>query len=253
MSISLKSRLLFPYIIIASSITGVVQPKTEVLPKSFVSHLDNFVFKNEKDSTYSKDIEYNFSLVQSNPLFSTIDNKSSGEEQEAKNSKDYSKIVTLSKQFSLSNLVYSSNNQFTQFSHLMNLDSKISSNLKTFTQNHQSKNENSQNSSNEKNLYFYSILFLLFNIGLAYSFSFLVHYKSQKGVQQRLSFLKVIQRFSNQANSGTVSYWYQQHILSHFQTMKENICALIEKLSSAYIRQMQSNQMVIQTFHYSSH
>lgn len=235
MSISLKNKILFPYLVLASSITGIAQNSPEVLLAPITNKIDNLASKEVSSS--------NGAITKYNIDYKSVEKTSENKNSDFSSNGNISEILnfTQSPSFDINNpnsinrfglgLNLASINyqvmdknigahsfsftQHAQYIHLMNIDSQISDELKYLDAG---MNAQLGIIRNKQELYFYSILFMLIQIGLAYSVGFFIHYKSQKTIEQRSSYLRRIYRFKACFNSGCCAYWTNQTYLSCKET-----------------------------------
>lgn len=234
MSVFNKKSFLFPYLIIASAIANVEQPKKQDHIVSIIDSLNNVITSGVSHTTLLSnslnnnltDAEYVFNL--SNSIFNQ---NSISEISAVIDTKKYSfPLVKLSENYS------NKNNTFFNKAHYKN----INSNNIVF----QSKKDLYPNN----NSIYYNFLLLLLSLGLSSVIGYFIYYQNKKSIILRIYSFKSLFRFKK--NCGFNSFWKYQKFLSscinYLNYLQFQIIFSISNISRNFV-----NIFVADTKHYS--
>lgn len=266
MSIFNKKSFLFPYLIIASSIAGIEQPKsqdsvillTENLSNyNHISTKSHFIDTSEQYGQYlNTENKNNFN--QNSKYTVDLSNLPLSESQKLTKFEDNLSSET-NLNISLSNenpFLFNQNNYHGLYGNNVNYK-EINARLNNLLSNSISKTEldnlmldrtvDTLNSKNI-NIYFYNLLLTLFNLGLVSAFGFFIHYKNQKAITSRIENLKRKLRFNY--NCGFFSFWQNESIFSanvkKLDNLKEFLILSVSNINKNFI-----NLFVSKINHYS--
>lgn len=241
MSISIKKNLLFPYLMIASTITSIEQPRIQ---EQFNQYSNLNCCNNLDPITVSKDNTSNSSNI------TIIENNYKGQYS------SINPVQTSSIKYQFKNILYNesswNSNYLESIFNVVNDTTSHNHEPQVQSINYQLIKSNSNQYNQQENnelLQLKHILLTLLSLGLLGSLGLLIYYKNKQHIDLRYQYLYRIYSINN--NSGTFSFWI-------YQSLKNSINHIIivsYRLFSSFRKKFdisQAHLYVSSLSHYSS-